>query len=216
MPPGLRKPRSTVCANTRVNAPLAASKPSTAWLCCPATSSSAPDAAAANQSPTTAATRCIRADASDRVILPSVQHGAAEGADHGQPLEPGRRVGARWIARLALARVAAWDLIELAGAAVVFPSGHAQIVVHGDVDRAHAEARQLGRGGLRRGDPDVARPGHEQILDAPVAREDPEAAHPPARERAREARPPGLAPRGSGGADAPGAPRGGGAPARGG
>src|SRR5262245_256168 len=120
---------------------------------------------------------------------PPSQDVPPERADHRQLIEPRRGVGARGIARIAFARIAARDLVEITGlAAVVFPTRYAQVLVDRDVDRAHAEAGQLGRGGLRRDDPDVARPGHEQELDEAVARDDAKSPHESTVERALERR----------------------------
>ena len=51
-------------------------------------------------------------------------------------------------------------------------AGDEEIVVGRNVDGPHAVARELGGRRLCRDDPDLLRPGEEEILDLPVARED--------------------------------------------
>src|SRR5262245_16797016 len=97
-------------------------------------------------------------------------------ADHGQPLEPGRGIGARRIDLAGRAREARRDLrVELAVLdVVVLVARHEQILVRADVEGANAVARELGGEGLRRDDPRVMRARHELVLDTGVLREDAE------------------------------------------
>ncbi len=60
---------------------------------------------------------------------------------------------------------------------MVLEARHEEVIVGFHVDGARAVAAELGGQGLRRDDPDLARAGHEQVLDLAVARQDPEAAH---------------------------------------
>jgi hypothetical protein len=59
---------------------------------------------------------------------------------------------------------------------VVLVAGDEEVLVGGDVDQAQAEAREVGRERLGRDDPDLPRPGEEEVLDPAVRREDAEAA----------------------------------------
>ena len=58
---------------------------------------------------------------------------------------------------------------------VVFEARQQQVLVHPRVEGPHAEAAEVRRGGLHRGDPCVPRSRHEEVLDSPVPRHDPEA-----------------------------------------
>jgi hypothetical protein len=116
----------------------------------------------------------------------------AELAQHRQPLEPGRRVGARGIDLADRAGEAERDLaVELRWVlavvhVVVLEGRHEQIVVGVHVDRAHAVARELRGERLRRDEPDL--PGRRDglVLDLPVHREHAELADLAAVEPARE------------------------------
>jgi hypothetical protein len=59
---------------------------------------------------------------------------------------------------------------------VILVARHEEIVVGAHVYGADAVAREFRRQRLRWNDPDVSRRAHEEILDPPIAREDPEAA----------------------------------------
>src|SRR5262245_20752939 len=105
----------------------------------------------------------------------SSEHCPAEPANSGQLLEPGGGVGAERIVGTARTCVALGDLAEPDGwigrlEVVVLHARDDGGFVDEDVDGAHAEARELGRGRLRVADPDVTGAVVEQVLHAPVAR----------------------------------------------
>ena len=57
---------------------------------------------------------------------------------------------------------------------VVFVTRNEEVVVRDDVDCADAVARELGRGALRRDDPNMLRTGQKSVLDLAIDREDAE------------------------------------------
>src|SRR5262245_30844208 len=78
------------------------------------------------------------------------EHLLAEVTNHWQPVEPCRGVRAPLVDRTDWPRESGWDLTHphrwvVVLEIVVLHARHHEIVGHRHVDRAHAEARQLGR-----------------------------------------------------------------------